>query len=130
LERHLFPKGPGPIVGRVYLWTVLFVSFTLERSMNLSNGLSWLKACFRPHPLAYMEYSPAFLFDPHVLLVLAAAVVGLFPWVDQVDRRLLVDPRFGHLYGLVRTVWLLGLFFLSVCQLFASSYHSFLYFRF
>ncbi len=122
----ILEKLPG-FMKHLYVLVVVAVGWIIFRAENLSAAAVYLKDLFLPsilgtsHERELMELIAGGRF----LFLFAVSFLFCTPVIEQISRKM-EEKRLGVLSDLL----VLGTFFLAVCEMMASGYNPFIYFRF
>ncbi|MCA9322897.1 MAG: MBOAT family protein [Planctomycetes bacterium] len=124
-------QSGSPILGRIYLLSVVVAGWVFFRADDLSQALAMFAAMFGggagdpgSHPLSLVVGRDAWF-------VLPLAILGSTPWMAQLRARLAgVSRRTSNLVHGLATAALALVFFASAVELAAQTHNPFIYFRF
>jgi alginate O-acetyltransferase complex protein AlgI len=124
-----------PRVARhVYALLVVMVGWVLFRADTLGGAWGFLQAMAGLNSASPTPYTAAWYLTPHVLITLAAAVIGSGPVLHEAarwrERSLQRRPRLAPVWDSALTAALMLLLVGGVMQTAAGTYNPFIYFRF
>ena len=114
------------MIGTIYTLTVVMIGWVLFRGNGLSGAIRMLSVMFRWVPDTVVSAGMFVDLRYLVMVVIAAAFCGPVQSVFKLKDRILDSSR----TGLLETLILAALMFLSVSSLVGNTYNPFIYFQF
>lgn len=112
----------------IYALMAIVVGWTLFRADTISEGIGFLQVMFGLHHEEYIPFGLGYYLNGYNVFILAIALLLAMP-----IGRIVADSKFVSEKPcgiLLRNIFLLATFVLSVAALASSTYNPFIYFRF
>ena len=105
------------IFSHVYTLLIVILAWVIFRSESISSGLNYIASMFGLNGNNFCD-SGFIVYIKGSWVVLLAALVGIFPFVNKFRR---TWPE---------SIWLVLVLIISICEIVSSSYNPFIYFNF
>lgn len=123
--RNVLNHVPG-ILRRFYTWIVVGIGWVFFRAETCSQAIGYLKEMCSMHWMGSLDRELAELMaGPKFILLFVISLLCCTPFFSSL-RSWLEDHRLGMFADLAAA----AVFFLAVCEMMASGYNPFIYFRF
>ena len=105
------------IFSHIYTLFIVILAWVIFRSESISSGLNYIASMFGLNGNNFCD-SGFIVYIKGSWVVLLAALVGIFPFVNKFRR---TWPE---------SIWLVLVLIISICEIVSSSYNPFIYFNF
>jgi alginate O-acetyltransferase complex protein AlgI len=114
----------------IYTMLIVMIGWVMFRSPDLTYAAKYIGVMFGLLEVENIEYTLSWYLSTKVILIIIISFVSSIPLKNMFSNKLKKSEKLVLFNVILKNIYLLGIFFISIMLIMTSTYNPFIYFRF